>query len=184
MSEPRPDDPASDDAIHEQRGGVVAQGDDVAMRRMPAEDLSGYERLIGLRYKISLVIAEGKGRCAIAEESIRRGFIIEIAPTIVIEVTDRGIVDRTSLTNYYFNLRLSETVEDVGNMRGCVPLGIGNICNHSNDPNAAYCVRSTDSGFVFVLFSIRDIEIGEEICVRYRKPWFDYQPPIRRGEVQ
>jgi hypothetical protein len=128
------------------------------------------------------MIAEGKGRCLVAGGAIPAGELIEVAPTLIIDRAERDHVDRTTLTDYYFNLGRTTARTDLHNFDGCLALGVATLCNHSPDPNAECVVLSTDEGFFFLLSSLRTIAQGEEICIRYRDPWFEYRPPTSQGE--
>lgn len=148
------------------------------MVQVIGEDPLNLARAVGTRYALGIIAAEGKGRCVISHAAIAPGQIIEVAPTLVFEKAERERIDGTTLANYYFNLGRTDRGQDMSEFRGCIPLGASALCNHSPQPNAECVVVSSDAGFFFVLSSLRDIVPGEEICIEYRDPWFEPEPPV------
>lgn len=108
---------------------------------------------IGVPTKIEIKISEGKGMGVFATQKILKGEIIETC--YLLRIPKEGDL----LTDYRFlypKRTLSEYV---------IPLGYGCIYNHSNSPNADWIDHPEYKAFNF--FALKDIEIGEEICVYY-----------------
>lgn len=112
-----------------------------------------------------------RGRGVFTTEAIPAGTTIEIAPVIVLNQTDRAIVDTTLLHDYIFEWGEKE-------QQAAVALGYVSIYNHSIDANCTY-----DMDYAHQTIQIqtkRDIEVDEELCINYNgdgvmdKPvWFE-----------
>ena len=112
-----------------------------------------------------------RGRGVFTTEAIPEGTTIEIAPVIVLNETDRAVVDTTFLHDYIF-----EWGED--EKKAAVALGYVSIYNHRVDANCKY-----DMDFDQMTIQIqtnRVIAVDEELCINYNgegvldKPvWFD-----------
>lgn len=112
-----------------------------------------------------------RGRGVFTTEAIPAGTTIEIAPVIVLNQSDRAIVDTTLLHDYIFEWGIDEK-------QAAVALGYVSIYNHSEDANCKY-----DMDFDHNTIQIqtkRDIAVDEELCMNYNgdgitdKPvWFD-----------
>jgi SET domain-containing protein len=113
----------------------------------------------------------GRGRGVFTTEAIPEGTTIEIAPVIVLNQTDRAIVDTTLLHDYIFEWGINE-------QEAAVALGYVSIYNHSVDANCKY-----DMDFEHKTIQIqtkRAVAADEELCINYNgdgvmdKPvWFD-----------
>jgi SET domain-containing protein len=112
-----------------------------------------------------------RGRGVFTTEAIPAGTTIEIAPVIVLNQTDRALVDTTLLHDYIFEWGVDEK-------QAAVALGYVSIYNHHVDANCKY-----DMDFEHQTIQIqtnRDIAVEEELCINYNgdgitdKPvWFD-----------
>jgi SET domain-containing protein len=112
-----------------------------------------------------------RGRGVYTTEPIPEGTTIEIAPVIVLNESDRAIVDTTLLHDYIF-----EWGED--ERKAAVALGYVSIYNHSVDANCKY-----DMDYAHRTIQIqtkRAIAADEELCINYNgdgisdKPvWFE-----------
>jgi SET domain-containing protein len=112
-----------------------------------------------------------RGRGVFTTEAIPAGATIEIAPVIVLNQTERAVVDTTLLHDYIFEWGINE-------QEAAVALGYVSIYNHSADANCKY-----DMDFEHKTIQIqtkRDITVDEELCINYNgdgitdKPvWFD-----------
>ena len=112
-----------------------------------------------------------RGRGVFTTESIPAGTTIEIAPVIVLNQTERALVDTTLLHDYIFEWGINEK-------QAAVALGYVSIYNHSVDANCKY-----DMDFEHQTIQIqtkRDIAVDEELCINYNgdgitdKPvWFE-----------
>ena len=112
-----------------------------------------------------------RGRGVFTTESIPAGTTIEIAPVIVLNQTERALVDTTLLHDYIFEWGINE-------QEAAVALGYVSIYNHSADANCKY-----DMDFEHQTIQIqtkRTVAVDEELCINYNgdgvkdKPvWFE-----------
>ena len=112
-----------------------------------------------------------RGRGVFTTEPIPEGTTIEMAPVIVLNESDRAIVDTTLLHDYIFEWGIDEK-------QAAVALGYVSIYNHSEDANCKY-----DMDFDHNTIQIqtkRDIAVDEELCMNYngdgitdKSVWFD-----------
>jgi uncharacterized protein len=100
----------------------------------------------------------GRGRGVFSTRPIQKGETIEIAPVIVVPVSDIGFLKKTILFNYYFNWSASEGT-------GALCLGYGSLYNHSLQPNAEY-VRDFQNHCI-IFRAIRTIQENQEIFTNY-----------------
>lgn len=106
----------------------------------------------------------GKGRGVVATRDVPKGTEIVTCPVIVYDWSDAGRIEKTRLGDY--NFRFGER-----SPRSCIVLGAISLCNHSESPNAELVCREDDE--TMTLVASRAIAVGEEICIRYRRPlWF------------
>lgn len=103
-----------------------------------------------------------------ALEPIAAGQVIEVAPVIVMEATDRVHLDKTLLHDYIFEWRPD------GVSQCCMALGNVPIYNHSYAANAEYFMDYDEQ--VISIQAVRDIAAGEEICINYNGDWDNAQP--------
>lgn len=116
---------------------------------------------------------ERKGRGVFAVKSLFKDELIEIAPVIVIPEKEREFIDKTILTNYYY---------EWGEYGIAIGLGLSSLYNHSSHPNAIYVKKLDERTIEF--FAWRDIEAGEEITVNYNSGNPHDQTPIRFDTVE
>ena len=112
-----------------------------------------------------------RGRGVFTTEAIPAGTTIEIAPVIVLNPSERAVVDSTLLHDYIFEWGIDEK-------QAAVALGYVSIYNHSVDANCKY-----DMDFEHQTIQIqtkRDIAVDEELCINYngdgitdKSVWFD-----------
>jgi len=112
-----------------------------------------------------------RGRGVFTTEAIPEGTTIEIAPVIVLNQTERALVDTTLLHDYIFEWGINEH-------EAAVALGYASIYNHSVDANCKY-----DMDFEHKTIQIqtkRTVAVDEELCINYNgdgvtdKPvWFE-----------
>jgi SET domain-containing protein len=112
-----------------------------------------------------------RGRGVFTTEAIPAGTSIEIAPVIVLNPSERAVVDGTLLHDYIFEWGVDEK-------QAAVALGYVSIYNHSVDANCKY-----DMDFEHKTIQIqtkREIKVDEELCINYNgdevtdKPvWFE-----------
>jgi len=106
----------------------------------------------------------GKGRGIFTRERIPAGTIIEIAPVIVMEKTDRQHLDKTLLHDYIF---------EWGKLKDkcCMALGLIPIYNHSYKSNCEYFMDFEDD--TITVKAVRVINAGEELTINYNGDWND-----------
>ena len=113
----------------------------------------------------------GRGRGVFTTEAIPEGTTIEIAPVIVLNQSDRAIVDTTLLHDYIFEWGTNE-------QEAAVALGYVSIYNHSVDANCKYDMDYDHK--TIQIQTKRAVAADEELCINYNgdgevdKPvWFD-----------
>ena len=112
-----------------------------------------------------------RGRGVFTTEFIPAGTIIEIAPVLVLNASDRAIVDQTLLHDYIFEW-------DDEELEAAVALGYASIYNHSVDANCKYDMDYEQR--TIQIQTKRLIAADEELCINYNgdgvtdKPvWFE-----------
>ncbi len=101
--------------------------------------------------------SEGKGRGVFTSDSIPKGGLIEICPTIILSKEDTQGIHKTLLHDYYFLWN--------NDGQSAIALGYGSLYNHSETPNAIFELVYGDDEIHFI--AQRDIEAGEEITINY-----------------
>lgn len=104
------------------------------------------------------------GRGVYSSEDIPANTVIEVAPVIVMEKSDREWLDKTLLHDYIFEWGVSRS-------QCCMALGYVPMYNHSYTSNCEY-----EMDFDHALISIRtmrDIKQGEELFINYNGDWDD-----------
>jgi hypothetical protein len=102
------------------------------------------------------------GRGVFTSEAIPAGTLIEIAPVIVMEATDRPHLDKTLLHDYIF---------EWGKEKCCMALGYVPMYNHSYTSNCDY-LMDYDEDVIFIK-TVTDIEKGGELTINYNGEWND-----------
>lgn len=119
-----------------------------------------------------IYISESKlgGRGVFAGSSIQKGDLIEVAPVIICNESDKILLDQTALYDYYFMWGENEE-------KTAIALGFGSLYNHNCPANAEFMADYDDNTIDF--YALRYIEAGEEITINYNgnpfdesKPWF------------
>ncbi|HEY8688643.1 MAG TPA: SET domain-containing protein-lysine N-methyltransferase [Chitinophagaceae bacterium] len=112
-----------------------------------------------------------KGRGVFSRERIPSGTIIEIAPVIVMEKTDRQYLDKTLLHDYIFEWGEQKD-------KCCMALGYLPMYNHNYKSNCEYFMDFEEE--TIQIKTIRIIEREEELSINYngdwnnnKKVWFD-----------
>jgi SET domain-containing protein len=112
-----------------------------------------------------------RGRGVFTTEAIPAGTTIEIAPVIVLNPSERAVVDSTLLHDYIFEWGIDEK-------QAAVALGYASIYNHSVDANCKYDMDFEHK--TIQIQTIRAIAVDEELCINYNgdgvmdKPvWFE-----------
>jgi len=96
---------------------------------------------------------------------IKKGTLIESAPTISFSPEDREIIKKTSIFGRYFVKSDEYSREKTCN--GYIVFGLISLCNHSETPNAYVKWIETDKGLWACLIAAKDIEPGEAITLYY-----------------
>lgn len=112
-----------------------------------------------------------RGRGVFTTDAIPAGTTIEIAPVIVLNQSDRAVVDSTLLHDYIFEWGIDEK-------QAAVALGYVSIYNHSVEANCRYEMDYEQK--TIQIQTKRDVAVDEELCINYNgdgiadKPvWFD-----------
>ncbi|WP_328515381.1 SET domain-containing protein [Halobacillus yeomjeoni] len=122
---------------------------------------------------MGLIIKETNryGRGVFTTSNIKKGDLIEQSPVIEVPSSERRFINRTVLSNYFFNW-------GVTNNEVAIALGYGSLFNHSYDPNAWF--KNNLKAKTVDFYAYKDIQAGEEITVNYNGPpedrtpvWFD-----------
>jgi SET domain-containing protein len=113
----------------------------------------------------------GRGRGVFTTEAIPEGTTIEIAPVIVLNQTERALIDTTLLHDYIFEWGINE-------QEAAVALGYVSIYNHQVDANCKYEMDFENK--TIQIQTKRAIAVDEELCINYNgdgvtdKPvWFE-----------
>jgi SET domain-containing protein len=113
----------------------------------------------------------GRGRGVFTTEAIPEGTTIEIAPVIVLNQTERALIDTTLLHDYIFEWGINE-------QEAAVALGYVSIYNHQVDSNCKYEMDFENK--TIQIQTKRAIAVDEELCINYNgdgvtdKPvWFE-----------
>jgi len=105
-----------------------------------------------------------KGRGVFTRERIPAGTVVEVAPVIVMEKTDRVHLDKTLLHDYIFEWGKNKD-------QCCMALGYIPIYNHSYTSNCEYFM-DFDEATIFIK-TVRVIAKGEELTINYNGDWND-----------
>jgi len=106
----------------------------------------------------------GRGRGVFTIERIPPGTVIEIAPVIVMEQSDRQHLDKTLLHDYIFEWGKNKK-------QCCMALGLIPMYNHDYKSNCEYFMDFEDS--TIMVKTVRVIERGEELTINYNGDWND-----------
>ena len=111
----------------------------------------------------SLVIrrVRGRGRGVFAGRTFAVGELIEVCPVIPLTEAEATTCATTVLDDYFFEWGPNGAAY-------ALALGYGSLYNHSNDPNAAFVLRTRLLQIVFR--AVRPIRKGEEITIDYEWP--------------
>jgi len=107
---------------------------------------------------------EGKGRGVFTRERIPANTIIEIAPVIVMQQTDREHLDKTLLHDYIFEWGHNKD-------KCAMALGLIPVYNHSYKSNCEYYMDFDDD--LMMIKTVRAIKNGEELTINYNGDWND-----------
>jgi len=102
-----------------------------------------------------------------ARESFRPGDIIETAPVILLDSSERDQLRATKLFGYYFLVENDATPVALG-------LGYSSLYNHAYSANTTYTVLLKDG--LIVIKACKDIHAGEELTLNYNGTPDDVTP--------
>ena len=107
------------------------------------------------------------GNGVFTSQPIKTGTIVEMSPVIVMEHSDRLLLDQTLLHDYIF---------EWGDRKKqcCMALGYVPIYNHSFDSNCEYEMEF-DEDFIRIT-AIKDIQKGEELFINYNGTYNNSSP--------
>jgi len=108
----------------------------------------------------------GKGRGLIANKPIRQGATVLRDPAIKLAENDRDYLDKTVMRTHYHFYQTEQSMEFY------VCFGPGSLLNHEKSPNLTKRFEQDDLGPWLVVIAARDIQPGEELCLRYVDPGF------------
>jgi len=109
-----------------------------------------------------------RGRGVFTTEAIPAGTTVEIAPVIVLNPSERAVVDSTLLHDYIF-----EWGED--HKSAAVALGYVSIYNHTVHPNCVYEMDYENE--TISIMTIKDINPGDELFINYNAE-IDQESPV------
>lgn len=123
---------------------------------------------------ITIMASAIHGRGVFANKKFKAGAIIEIAPVILLDKTERDLLQHTHLFSYYF------LVTDANNP---VALGLGytSLYNHAYQANAVYSISLKDT--TIKIKACKPINAGEEITLNYNGSADDTTPVYFPPEV-
>ena len=105
--------------------------------------------------KVEIRYSPGKGRGVFATKTIRRGEVIEAAPSLLVPASDTKRIENSFLKHYIFQ---TDSGYDY-----VVATGYVAIANHDDHNNAEFHV----SREVSTIKAVRTIRPGEEVTVDY-----------------
>ena len=116
-----------------------------------------------------LYIAKTKkmGRGIFTSRNIKSQTVVEIAPVIVMESSDRKLIDQTLLHDYIFEWGGKKK-------QCCMALGWIPLYNHSYQSNCEYEMDFEHDSIS--IKTVRFITEGEELFINYNGDWNDRKP--------
>lgn len=121
---------------------------------------------------------DGKGRGVFCVTDIRKGDVLEVTPTIILNEGDTNRVDKTRLADYTFQLggvsKAKQKERGIRNLDKCsgVIMGIISYFNHSDKPNAEVQWEEHDGTLYHQVVALKNIPKNTEICTTYGHGWF------------
>jgi uncharacterized protein len=111
-------------------------------------------------FAIQIVSVGEKGRGVIARERILEETIVSRSPVVLVPLRSKHPID--------------DFVFDWDEKNDALALGPASFFNHSDEPN---CAVARDYGNKSILiYTMRDIEPGEELAIDYGEVWFEVKP--------
>lgn len=120
-----------------------------------------------------------KGRGVFCMTDIRKGEVLEVTPTIILNEKATDAVDKTILANYTFQLgaiskahRKKAGVKNISKSSGVI-MGIISYFNHSESPNAEVEWEEHDGTLYHLVRALKRIPKHTEICTSYGGGWLE-----------
>lgn len=110
------------------------------------------------RNDVYIRMTDEMGRGVFTKENIGFDTVIELAEILVLSKEDTKTVNETELQFYTFKFN---------DKQDCLVLGIGEIFNHSNDPNVKYELMQCNGRKKMVFTTLRGIYAGEQLFIDY-----------------
>ncbi|RYY22263.1 MAG: SET domain-containing protein-lysine N-methyltransferase [Chitinophagaceae bacterium] len=107
------------------------------------------------------------GRGVFTREDLEAGTVIEVSPVIVMNGTDRKLIDQTLLHDYIFEW--GDGVDEC-----CMALGYIPVYNHSYQSNCEYDMDYDEE--IMTIKTVRFIKAGEELFINYNGDWNNTKP--------
>lgn len=123
--------------------------------------------------------AGAKGRGVFCTKDIKRGEVLEINPSIVLNEKATRHTDKTILVNYVFEAgQLSKRICERLHIKrmshtSAVLMGVASFCNHAEHPNAEILWEEKRGTLYYTLKATRAIPKHTEICTTYGDGWFN-----------
>lgn len=108
--------------------------------------------------------AAAMGRGVFTSAMIKADTVIEIAPVIVMNATDRLKLDETLLHDYIFEW-------DTQKKECCMALGYVPVYNHSYTSNCEYEMDFDEQ--IITIRTVRKVQANEELFINYNGNWND-----------
>lgn len=107
------------------------------------------------------------GNGVFTSQPIKTGTIVEVSPVIVMEHSERLLLDQTLLHDYIFEWGYRKK-------QCCMALGYVPIYNHSFDSNCEYEMEF-DKDLIRIT-AVKDIKKGEELFINYNGTYNNSSP--------
>lgn len=107
------------------------------------------------------------GRGVFASRSFKPGAVIETAPVILLQQSDKDFLEATSLFSYYFLVNDKKIPVVLG-------LGYSSLYNHAGRANAVYTISIREAALI--IKACKPIQQGEEITLNYNGSADDETP--------
>ena len=104
------------------------------------------------------------GRGVFTSEKLKAGTVVEISPVIVMNQSDRLLLDQTLLHDYIFEWGARRK-------QCCMAMGYIPIYNHSYASNCEY--EMDYEAHLITIKTVHFIKKGEELCINYNGDWND-----------
>ena len=98
------------------------------------------------------------GRGEYSTEPLRRGEVVEVSPVVALSARDWKRVRGTTLERYVFAWGRGERLN-------AIPLGLGGVFNHADDPNLDWQPNGRDESITFR--ARRPIAPREQLTINY-----------------